>query len=163
MFSALRQGNIVYILDKSNKLTLKTGQVISNSGANVPYNIAPQQVINLTIDINGETKEFNNIPAMQSIIQYNNGNLIITDTKELMITEVENLLSNSRNILDNIDYHKNILVEGEEVLKILNPQFAKDKARDEEISSLKEKVGGMENKIDTIINLLQKPENNKTE
>ena len=100
---------------------------------------------------------------MQSIIQYNNGNLIITDTKELMITEVENLLSNSRNILDNIDYHKNILVEGEEVLKILNPQFAKDKARDEEISSLKEKVGGMENKIDTIINLLQKPENNKTE
>ena len=55
MFSALRQGNIVYILDKSNKLTLKTGQVISNSGANVPYNIAPQQVINLAIDINGET------------------------------------------------------------------------------------------------------------
>ena len=152
MFSALRQGNIVYLLDKSNGLTLKSGQVITNSGANLMYAATPQTVINLTIDVAGENKEFNNIPAMQSSVNYNNGNLILIDNKELAITEVENIVSSSKHILENTSYYEKMVTDGEEVLKILNPQFAKDK------------VGGMENKLDTIIGLLGKSENNnKTE
>lgn len=163
MFSALRQGNIVYLLDKSNGLTLKSGQVITNSGANLMYAATPQTVVNLTIDVAGENKEFNNIPAMQSSINYNNGNLVLIDNKELAITEVENIVSSSKHILENTSYYEKMVTDGEEVLKILNPQFAKDKARDEEIAELKNKVGGMENKLDTIIGLLGKSENNKTE
>jgi len=159
MFSALRQNNIVYILDKSNGLTLKIGKIISNSGANTVYSPVPQTLINLTIEVEGETKEFNNIPAMESLVNYNNGNLIIVDNKELAISEVENMISTSKQILDNIDRYKQVIVDGEEVLKSLNPQFAKDKARDEDIASLKEKVGGMENKLDTIIGLLGKSGN----
>ena len=163
MFSALRQGNVVYLLYKSNGLTLKSGQVISNSGANLMYAATPQTVINLTIDVAGEHKEFNNIPAMQSSVNYNNGNLILIDNKELAITEVENIVSSSKHILENTSYYEKLVTDGEEALKILNPQFAKDKARDEEIAELKDKVGGMENKLDTIINLLGKSETNKTE
>ena len=138
MFSALRQNNIVYILDKSNGLTLKTGKVISNSGANTMYSPVPQTLVNLTIEVEGETKEFNNVPAMESLVNYNNGSLLF---------------------IDNIDRYKQVMIDGEEVLKSLNPQFAKDKARDEDIASLKEKVGGMENKLDTIIGLLGKSGN----
>ena len=163
MFSALRQGNIVYLLDKSNGLTLKSGQVISNSGANLMYAATPQTVVNLTIDVAGENKEFNNIPAMQSSVNYNNGNLVLIDDKELAITEVENIVSSSKHILENTSYYEKMVTDGEEVLKILNPQFAKDKARDKEIADLKDKVGGMENKLDTIIGLLGKSENNKIE
>ena len=61
MFSALRQGNIVYILDKTDGLTLKKAQVISNSMSNMVYNVNPNSVLTLTLDINGETKEFNNL------------------------------------------------------------------------------------------------------
>lgn len=163
MFSALRQGNIVYLLDKSNGLTLKSGQVISNSGANLMYAATPQTVVNLTVDVAGENKEFNNIPAMQSSVNYNNGNLVLIDNKELAITEVENIVSSSKHILENTSYYEKMVTDGEEVLKILNPQFAKDKARDKEIADLKDKVGGMENKLDTIIGLLGKSENNKIE
>ena len=163
MFSALRQSNIVYLLDKSNGLTLKSGQVISNSGANLMYAATPQTVVNLTIDVAGENKEFNNIPAMQSSVNYNNGNLVLIDNKELAITEVENIVSSSKHILENTSYYEKMVTDGEEVLKILNPQFAKDKARDKEIADLKDKVGGMENKLDTIIGLLGKSENNKIE
>ena len=163
MFSALRQGNIVYLLDKSNGLTLKSGQVISNSGANLMYAATPQTVVNLTIYVAGENKEFNNIPAMQSSVNYNNGNLVLIDNKELAITEVENIVSSSKHILENTSYYEKMVTDGEEVLKILNPQFAKDKARDKEIADLKDKVGGMENKLDTIIGLLGKSENNKIE
>ena len=159
MFSGLRQGNIVYILDKTDGLILKKGQVVSNSAANLPYNLTPNSLITLTIDIEGETKEFNNIPAMQSSINYNNGKLIIIDNQELASTEVENIVKSGRDILDNREYYEKLVKEGEEVLKKLNPQFAKDKARDEEFNALKEQVGGMETKLNTIIDLLNKPAN----
>ena len=159
MFSALRQGNIVYILDKTDGLTLKKGQVISNSAVNIPYNLAANSLITLTIDIEGETKEFNNIPAMQSSVQYNNGSLMLIDNQELASTEVENIIKSSKEILENTEYYEKLVETGEEVLKKLNPQFAKDKARDDEFNALKEKVGGMESKLDTIINLLDKSGN----
>ena len=159
MFSGLRQGNIVYILDKTDGLILKKGQIVSNSAANLPYNLTPNSLITLTIDIEGETKEFNNIPAMQSSINYNNGKLIIIDNQELASTEVENIVKSGRDILDNREYYEKLVKEGEEVLKKLNPQFAKDKARDEEFNALKEQVGGMETKLNTIIDLLNKPAN----
>lgn len=159
MFSGLRQGNIVYILDKTDGLILKKGQVVSNSAANLPYNLTPNSLITLTIDIEGETKEFNNIPAMQSSINYNNGKLIIIDNQELASTEVENIVKSGKDILDNREYYEKLVKEGEEVLKKLNPQFAKDKARDEEFNALKEQVGGMETKLNTIIDLLNKPAN----
>ena len=159
MFSGLRQGNIVYILDKTDGLILKKGQVVSNSATNLPYNLTPNSLITLPIDIEGETKEFNNIPAMQSSINYNNGKLIIIDNQELASTEVENIVKSGKDILDNREYYEKLVKDGEEVLKKLNPQFARDKARDEEIAELKEQVGGMETKLNTIIDLLNKPAN----
>lgn len=159
MFSALRQGNIVYILDKTDGLTLKKAQVISNSMSNMVYNVNPNTVLTLTLDINGETKEFNNIPAMQSSINYNNGKLMLIDNQELASTEVENIVKSSKDILENTEYYKKLVVDGEEALKVLNPQFAKDKARDDEITALKQQVGGMETKLDAIIGLLNKSGN----
>lgn len=159
MFSTLRQGNVVFILDKTDGLTLKKGQVLSNTGANMVYNLTPNSLVTLTIDINGEHKEFNNIPAMQSSVQYNNGSLLIIDNQELASTEVENIIKSSKEILNNTKYYEKLMVDGEEILKALNPQFAKDKARDEEFTALKERVGGMENKLDTIITLLGKDGN----
>lgn len=159
MFSALRQGNIVYIIDKTDGLTLKKGQVVSNSATNMPYNLNPNSLLTITIEIEGQTKEFNNIPAMQSSINYNNGKLIIIDNQELASTEIENIVKSSREILDNREYYEKLVIDGEEALKLINPQFAKDKARDDEFNALKEQVGGMENKLNTIIDLLNKSGN----
>lgn len=158
MFSALRQGNIVYVLDKSNGLSLKTGRVVSNTAANAMYNVAPQMLLTIVIEIDGENKEFNNVPPMQSSVQYNNGTLIVIDDKDLANKEVEGIVNSSKEILANKDYYEKLIVDGEEVLKQLNPQFAKDKARDEEFNDLKNRVGGMETKLDTIITLLGKSE-----
>lgn len=159
MFSALRQGNIVYIIDKTDGLTLKKGQVVSNTATNMPYNLNPNSLLTITIDIEGETKEFNNIPAMQCSINYNNGKLIIIDNQELASTELENIVKSSKEILNNREYYEKLVVDGEEALKLINPQFAKDKARDDEFNALKEQVGGMENKLNTIIDLLNKSGN----
>ena len=109
-----------------------------------------------TVDINAkvgnETLEFKNVPASQSVTSYNNA--IITETKELMSNEVDNMLQNSKSIIDSVPYHKSVVSSCEEILKDLNPRFAREKERDEDISNLKTKIGGIESKMDKILDLL---------
>lgn len=153
MFSALRQGSVIYILEKGEMPTLKVGQVIS---VTQPTYNSNNYMIGSTVDINAkvgnETLEFKNVPSSQSTANYNNA--IITETKELMFNEVDNMLQNSKSIIDSVSYHESVLLSCEEILKDLNPRFAKEKERDEDISNLKTKIGGIESKMDKILNLL---------
>lgn len=55
-------------------------------------------------------------------------------------------------------YHNNVISACEGILKDLNPRFAKEKERDEDISNLKTKIGGIETKMDRILTLLSKGE-----
>jgi hypothetical protein len=75
-----------------------------------------------------------------------------------MSNEVDNMLSNSKNIIDSIPYHNSVVKSCEEILKELNPRFAKEKERDEDINNLKSKIGGLENKMDKLISILSKDE-----
>jgi hypothetical protein len=58
--------------------------------------------------------------------------------------------------VNSVDYHKNIITSCEEILKELNPRLAKEKERDEDITNLKSKIGGIEIKMDKILTLLSK-------
>jgi len=55
-----------------------------------------------------------------------------------------------------VHYHTNIVSSCENILRELNPRFAKEKERDEDINNLKIKIGGIESKMDEIIDLLSK-------
>lgn len=41
------------------------------------------------------------------------------------------------------------------MLSVLNPRIAKEKERDEDIVSLKGKIGGLEDKVDKILEVLK--------
>lgn len=151
MFSALRQGSVIYILEKGESPTLKIGQVVSITQPT--YNFT-SPTVDINVKSGDQLMEFKNVQGSQSVATYNNA--IITETKELMSTEVDNMLLNSKNIIDSVDYHTKVISACEEMLKELNPRFAKEKERDEEMNNLKEKIGGMENKMDKIITLLSK-------
>ena len=164
MFSALNQGSLVYILDKTDGIKFKVGEIIGVSQIKYSQNFANpigQQVptIDLKIKSDNETLEFNSIPSNLSTVAYNNGKLIISETKQGLQTEVEAVLQNSKQIVNNIDYYKKTIVDCENILKDLNPQFAKDKERDERIDGLKEKVDNMESKIDKLLTLMSNPKN----
>jgi len=58
--------------------------------------------------------------------------------------------------VDSVAYHNNVISSCENILKDLNPRFAKEKERDEDISNLKNKIGGIESKMDKILTLLSK-------
>lgn len=157
MFSALSQGNPVYILDKISSPKYKVGEVIGVSYPKLnPYNIGPQNTVDLKIKIDDEVQEFNSIPSINSVVSYNGGKIIISESKQGIQTEVENILQNSKQILNNIDTYKQNVADCEDILKQLNPQFAIDKERDERLTSLENRFDGFESKLDKIFNLVQK-------
>ena len=158
MFSALRQGSVVYILEKGENPVLKVGQVVSITQPNYSSNFLMNgSTIDINVKVNNQNMDFKNVPSSQSVANYNNA--IITETKELMSNEVDNMLQSSRSIVVSVAYHNNIITSCESILKELNPRFAKEKERDEDINNLKDKMGGIESKMDKILSLLQKDGN----
>ncbi len=155
MFSALRQGSVVYILEKGENPVLKVGQVVSITQPNYSNNFLMNgSTIDINVKVNDQNMDFKNVPSSQSVANYNN--VIITETKELMSNEVDNMLQNSKSIVDSVTYHNNIITSCENILKDLNPRFAKEKERDEDINNLKDKMEGIESKMDKILTILSK-------
>ena len=162
MFSALNQGSIIYILDKTERPKFKVGEIVSISQPKVDYNTTGQfgqyqaTTVDIKVNIDGNTYEYNSIPSSYSVITYNNGKITLSETKQGLQSEVESILQNSKQIVERIDTYKQNIVDCESILKELNPQFAKDKERDERLNSLEERFGGVEDKLDKIINLINK-------
>ena len=109
MFSTLRQGDTVLVLEQSDKLTLHTGEIIEvlpNYTLNYNYN----GNINMKVKINDQEYEFKKVPWNQSVAK--NGKIIIGENKEVILKEVSALKENSEQILNNIDYHKQLVEHG---------------------------------------------------
>ena len=163
MFSTLRQNSQIYILDKKGSPVLKKGVIESvspqRSRTGSFYGQPMDMVVDITVNIEGSTEEFKNIPASLSIA--NDGNMVISESREAMSTEVDSILSISKQILESVDYHQEVIDKCEQILKDLNPQFAKDKLQEEKINSLEERIGGVENTLGDIKDMLSKALNSK--
>lgn len=153
MFSSLTQGSIVYILDKQDRPKLKCGEVVGVSALKFQAN---GSTVDLKINSEGIIQDYGNIPSNSSIVSYNNGKVTISETKQGLQNEVESTLQNSKNIVNNIEMYKQNIIDYEEILKQLNPQFAKDKERDTRLNNLELKFEGVEDKIDKILNIISK-------
>ena len=158
MFSTLRQNSPIYVLDKKDSPVLKKGiiELVSpqRSKSGSFYGQPLDMVVDITVNVDGTKEEFKNIPASLNIA--NDGNLVISESKEAMSTEVDSMLSISKQILESVDYHQEVIKKCEQILKDLNPQFAKDKLQEEKINSLEERMGGVEDTLGDIKDMLSK-------
>ena len=154
MFSALHQGSPIYILDKTSSPIYRVGEVI---GVTQPkYYGVNQNTVDLKIKVEDSVQEFNNLPSINSTNTYNNGKVIISETKQGIQNEVEAILQNRKQLVENMDFYKQEIIDCEDILRKINPQFAIDKERDERLSSLENRFDGFESKLDKIFNLVQK-------
>lgn len=153
MFSALSQGSSIYLLDKTSSPKFLVGEIVGVTQPKYTFN---QATVDLKVKIDDSIQEFNNLPSINSFSTYNNGKLLISETKQGIQSEVETILSSSRNIINNVDYYKQNIEDCENILKQLNPQFAIDKERDERLTNLESRFDGVESKLDKIFNLIQK-------
>lgn len=160
MFSALRQGSLFYILEKGDSPKLKVGYVVSVSSPAPKYNMnysqpfSMESTVDITVKVGDENQEFKQIPGSLSIANFGISNIVISESKEDMSKEVDAMLRTSKQIINSIPYHESVIISCEEILRELNPQFAKQKDQEDKINNLETKVGGIENTLDDIRQML---------
>lgn len=165
MFSALSQGSPIYIIDKTDGLKYKTGEVVSVVQGNAfggtfgTTSFVPNGTITLKVKVDNNVIDYPEIPRNGSAMSYNNGATVVCETKQGLITELENTLQHNKQILTERPKYEKIVSDCESLLKELNPVFAKDKERDDRINNLDTKVTSMEGKLDKILNVLSSNSN----
>ena len=161
MFSTLRKGATIYILDRTSKPEVKTGYIDNVSmprpmyptyNPQVSLGTNMQTVVDLTVRIGDESKEFC-VPSSLSIHTY--GDYTLSENKEAMISEVDSLLHNSKDVLDSVDKHKQDIIAYENILKTLNPVYAKEQERDSKISDLSQQVDSIQSTLNRLESLLK--------
>ena len=159
MFSALRQGNPFYILEKGDKLALKVGQVESVSlpkpkyntyNPSLTFNMNMEMVVDITVKVNEEKLEFKQIPSNLSIANFGDKGVVISESREAMTAEIDGMLQSSRQILNSTSYHEKVITSCEEMLKQLNPSFAKEQERDDAIETLTTQVNSIQSEFGSI-------------
>lgn len=167
MFSAVRQGNLFYILSKSDKPSVRIGQVESVSNPvpkyptfnpATPYNPQPEMLVDVKVKCDGETMDFQKLPANGEVYSYPNA--VVSDKKEAIISEVEAMLQTSKQIVESVDYHQSVISNCDNILKELNPQFAKEKHQEEKINALEGQVISLKDDLGEIKSLLLGIKNN---
>jgi hypothetical protein len=161
MFQGLRTNSLFYVLDKGENPNLRIGQVVSVSNPQTKYptfnnGFTPQPmetVVDVKVKLGDEEVDFKQLPANGQIA--NDKNLVVSDNKDAMSTEVDAMLRQSKAILESVDYNKRVVESCEGMLQQLNPQIAKEKEQTEKINKLEGKVSGIEGKIDKMMGWLQ--------
>lgn len=161
MFSALRQSGTVYILTKGDTLALKTGVVQSVSSPVTKFGtqLMPGQfqqdtVIDLTVKVGDELLTFKQLPSASVIAS--SGNMVVSESRDAMVAEVENMMRTSKEVLESVDYHKNALEACESIMCSLNPRLAEEKEQKEKIETLERKLGAIEDTVGDLKELLLK-------
>lgn len=168
MFSGLRQGSALFILDKSGEPKVVTGYVHKLNGPYpmyktfnpaVSFGTNMQTLVDITVRIGNEEKEITGVPSTSTI--HSSGDYVISESKEGMISEVDAMMQNSKNILASIDQHKANITSCEKILKELNPVYAKEQERDEAIESLTEQMNSMQGILARLETMLAKSSSNE--
>lgn len=155
-FNSLGQGSPFYVLRKSEKPILQVGTVKTKtnpqpkyqSGANA-FNSAIQQVINITATIDGKDEVFTEIPINVEVAKIGE-NVIFSGSQSAMLAVVENLIQASKKALEQVEYHKTMIAEGDKILETLNPKYATEKQQAKTISELERKQTETDKKLDKI-------------
>lgn len=167
MFSGLRQGTTLYVLDKSEEPKVVTGYVENVTAPHpmyktynpaVSFGTNMQTVVDIIVKIGNDKKEFVGIPSTNTIHSY--GDYVLSENKEAMIQEVDAMLSNSKAVIESVEQHKSNIEACEKILKQLNPVYAKEQQRDEAIDNISGRIDRMEDVLARLESMLTRQHEN---
>lgn len=145
MFSTVQANAPIYVFTKGESPKLEIGHVESitkphptfANGSYPNFSQPLDMVIDLmSVRIGDDVVKFESLPSNASSHTYNGGSVVVSDSKDLITSEIENTQRTSRSILDSIQYHECMVSKCDEFLKILNPQIAENAKRDEKLGKL---------------------------
>lgn len=170
MLSGLRQGTPVYVLYK-NEPRFAVGKVAQVSNQYPPqFNF--QQPINpntmgmmvdLSIEVDGKTETYPRIPINSSIAEFPDKGVILSETRDGIVNEINVIRNASQTAIDQVDLHRRIIASCDQLLLDLNPQLKHDQEQANKIARLEEQLAGMSEQIAAMTGLLSKSLGKKKE
>ena len=143
-FNSLGIGSPFYVLNKGEKPQLKVGTVKAKTAPQPKYQQGTnafnagatlQQVINITATFGGSDEVFTEIPVNVEVAKIGE-NVIFSGSQTAMSSVVENLITTSKKALEQVEYHRQMIAEGDKMLESLNPKYAEEKKQAKTIAEL---------------------------
>lgn len=162
MFSNLSKGSVLYGLDTRGEVKLFTAS-IERMGTPMPkytqgaFGQFPEMVVDIVAIVNGERKEFKQVPSNNAIADFGPDAFVLADNKDSLVNYVGSMLQTSKNIVESVDRHKALVIQYEKVLSDLNPGTANDTA----VKVLQEQVGSLQAQLAEALSLLKEGNANK--
>lgn len=147
MFSNLTNGSTVYVLQTNNELKYDVCTVEALKPS-FSYNFNNGAIVDIVVTIDGQRKEFSGIQANSNVSTSNS--YIITDSKEAMISQLQNRYQHDIDIMNKHEYYTKDADQCKELLGKLNPQFAKEQAMDDALTGLSQRVDEMQGEFGDI-------------
>lgn len=162
MLSALRPGTPVYVLYKNEpRFAVAKVSQVSNQYPNLGYQQQPlvpgnNFAVNMAIEVDGKIENYERIPLNSSIAEFPDKGVLISETRDGIINEVNAIKSASVTALQQVETHKNVIASCDKLLFDLNPQLRKEQEQAAEIATLKEQLSGMSEQIAALTGMLSK-------
>lgn len=160
MFSNLIKGSRVFLLNKCEG-TMVIGEVSNIStpqpmyGASFTPNVMQPQktTIDISVKLGERTIEIKQLPSENSVANFDADNMIVCDTQDSLVSEIEALRRRSQDIIESFDKHQNIINNCDDLLKDLNPRAKEIDNLREELKDVKEMLSKLINKKDNNVSL----------
>ena len=156
MFSNLSKGNVLYGLDRTDKIkwfTATVENVTPTMGAATPnmFGQMPEVRLDIVCNINGIQKTFQQVPSNNAIADFGDKSFVIADNKDSLFNYIKTLRQKSKAIVDSAPYHESLLPQYDDVLNELMP----GSANNDEVKALRNEVGSLKSQLAEAISLLK--------
>ena len=148
MFQSLRPNNQIFILHKDKPL-LEIGSVVSVSMPTPKYPVPqvfgqPQEmVVDIVAKINNQDVTYQKLPANLNIADFGTNGIVVADNKLAMNSEIMSLKQKSVDVINNVNFHQQLIANCDKMLSDLNPEFAEKQQQQAEINELKTQVNDL--------------------
>ena len=170
MLSGLRQGTPVYVLYK-NEPRFAVGKVAQVSNQYPPqFNFQQPlnpnnmgMMVDLSIEVDGKTETYPRIPINSTIAEFPEKGVILSETREGIVNEINVIRNASQTAIDQVDLHRRIIASCDQLLLDLNPQLKHEQEQAGKIARLEEQLAGMSDQIAALTGMLSKSLGKKQE
>lgn len=150
MFQSARVNQPIYILYKESVPRIEIGTITQVTQPVYKFPTAPQfgqmqeQVVDVFANVGGAQRQFQQLPANKESANYvSNGNVFVTVSRDAMNAEIATLKNESVGIINRVDEERQKIVKYDEILMQLNPEYAENQRREQEIATMKNQMATM--------------------
>lgn len=156
MFSNLSNGSVLYGIDRRGEMKWFTGSVERitpsiNQQYKTNFGQFPSISLDIIANINGEQKEFKQVPSNDIIADFGQNAFIIADNKDSLCNYVKTLLKKSEDVVSSVETHKALIPQYNNILAELIPGMNNNN----EVKELKEQVGNLQSQLKEALALLR--------